>query len=90
MWAIRAAIYYFFNFLNILILARVLLSWFPSVNRYSQPVRFIINITEPIMAPVREFTSRYINLGPIDISPIIVLMLLGFIRNTILRLLFIF
>ncbi len=89
MWAIRTAVSYFFEVLQILILIRVILSWVPNVNMYSAPVRFIYNVTEPIMEPVREFTARYINLGPIDISPIIVLFLLNVAKNLILRMLFI-
>ncbi|CBH21999.1 Integral membrane protein [Acetoanaerobium sticklandii] len=89
MWAIRTAVNYFFEIVQLLVLIRVILSWVPNVNMYSKPVKFIYNITEPIMEPVREFTARYINLGPIDISPIIVLFLLSFVRNVVLRLLFI-
>ena len=88
MWAIRTAVNYFFEIVQLLVLIRVILSWVPNVNMYSKPVKFIYNVTEPIMEPVREFTARYINLGPIDISPIIVLFLLSFVRNVILRLLF--
>lgn len=90
MWVISQAIRYFFEIVQLLILIRVILSWVPNVDMYSKPVKLLYNLTDPIMEPVREFTARYINLGPIDISPIIVLFLLGFVRNLILRLLFIF
>ncbi len=90
MWVISQAVTYFFEIVQLLVLIRVILSWVPNVDMYSKPVKLIYNLTDPIMEPVREFTARYINLGAIDISPIIVLFLLGFVRNLILRLLFIF
>ena len=89
MWAIRTAVNYFFEIVQLLVLIRVILSWVPNVNMYSKPVKSTYNVTELIMEAAREFTARYINLGPIDISPIIVLFLLSFVRNVILRLLFI-
>ena len=89
MWVISQAVTYFFEIVQLLVLIRVILSWVPNVDMYSKPVKLIYNLTDPIMEPVREFTARYINLGPIDISPIIVLFLLSFVRNVILRLLFI-
>ena len=90
MWVISQAVTYFFEIVQLLVLIRVILSWVPNIDMYSKPVKLIYNLTDPIMEPVREFTARYINLGAIDISPIIVLFLLGFVRNLILRLLFIF
>ena len=89
MWVISQAVTYFFEIVQLLVLIRVILSWVPNIDMYSKPVKLIYNLTDPIMEPVREFTARYINLGPIDISPIIVLFLLSFVRNVILRLLFI-
>ena len=90
MWVISQAVTYFFEIVQLLVLIRVILSWVPNIDMYSKPVRLLYNLTDPIMEPVRELTARYLNLGPIDISPIIVLFLLGFVRNLILRLLFIF
>lgn len=73
-----------FEVLNVLILARVLLSW---VTRdYSNPVvRFVFEITEPILAPIRKIMPR--TSMPIDYSPIIAVLLLQLIETFILRLL---
>lgn len=80
------AVRYFFEFMKLLILVRVLLSWIPNLNVYSPWVRFIYDATEPIMRPVRELLFRYINTGPIDFSPIAALFLLGFIERLVIRL----
>jgi len=87
MWVLIQSISYFFRVLQLLILARVLLSWFPNVDRYSPGVKFIYSATEPIMGPVRDFMSRHINTGMIDFSPIVVLLLLNMVQNFIFRLL---
>jgi YggT family protein len=57
----------------LLILARVLLSWIDPTgrNRFSA---FIIQTSEPILAPVRRLLPRT---GMFDFSPLLVLLVLG-------------
>ena len=70
-------IYYVLVIFEILIFARSLLSWFPNIDR-SNPtvemvVRFIFNVTEPILKPIRDLLPR--NSG-VDFSPMIVLIII--------------
>ena len=60
------------TFYNFLVLARVLLSYFPNVD-YSNPiVRFLFDVTEPVLAPIREFIrEQFPESGMIDFSPIV-------------------
>lgn len=88
MHTLLQAVRYFFEFMKLLILVRVILSWIPNLNVYSPLVRFIYDATEPIMRPVREFLSRYLNTGPIDLSPILALFLLGLVERLVIRLVF--
>lgn len=73
-----------FRVLDFLILARVLLSWFP-VDRYNPVVRFIYEITEPVLAPIRRYTLR--GAMPIDFSPFIALLALQFVEWLVVQLL---
>ena len=56
------------------LLARVLLSWIPNIDRSNPTVdsiiRFIYDITEPILRPIRDMLPAT-NMG-IDFSPLIV------------------
>ena len=61
--------------LQILILGRVLLSWIDPMGR-SRFAPYVIALTEPILAPMRRLLPRT---GAFDLSPLIVLLLLGFI-----------
>ena len=65
--------------LQILILGRVLLSWLDPAGR-SRFAPYLIALTEPILAPVRRLLPRT---GAFDLSPLIVLLLLGFILRSI-------
>lgn len=80
------AVQVFFRLLRLLILARIILSWVPNI-RYSGVVRFIYDITEPIMGPVRELLFRYLNMGMFDFSPMIVWILLQVVESAVVRLL---
>ncbi|AUS96186.1 hypothetical protein CDQ84_04880 [Clostridium thermosuccinogenes] len=76
-------------FIEYAILARVLLSWFP-ISRDNQFIRLLYQITEPILAPVRNLiertsSGRYMML---DFSPIVVFLIIGLIRNILRRFLF--
>jgi YggT family protein len=73
-----------FQIMNILIIIRVLLSWF-NYNAQNQYIRLLYKITEPILAPIRNLLSSF-NMG-IDISPLIAIFALSFIRNLLIRLL---
>lgn len=57
----------------LLVLGRVLLSWFDPAGR--TPVgAFVISATEPILAPIRRALPRT---GMLDLSPLIVLIVLS-------------
>ena len=73
-----------FEILRLLIIARVLLSWF----RTSQigPIqRFIIETTDPILSYARRISPR---LGMIDLSPIIAIIGLSIIEKILRYLIF--
>jgi len=62
-----------------LILARVLLSWVDPTGR-GRVTAFVIQMTEPILAPVRRALPRT---GMFDLSPLIVLLVLGVLLRTL-------
>jgi len=64
----------------ILLVARVLLSWFLRPP-YHPAYLLLIKITEPILRPVREILPQM----PVDISPIIVFFLIELIKSLIYR-----
>ena len=57
----------------LLVLGRVLLSWFDPAGR-SQLGSFVISATEPILAPIRRALPRT---GMLDLSPLVVLIVLS-------------
>ena len=70
------------------VIAAVIASWlvgFGIINSYNPVARTILRalhaITEPLFAPVRRILPP---LGGLDLSPLIVLLLLGFLRNWLL------
>jgi YggT family protein len=73
-------------FLMIAVIARAVLSWV-SPDPFNPIVRFINNVTEPILYPIR--TKLPVVFGGIDLSPIIVLLGVMFFRaflvNSLLR-----
>lgn len=70
-----------------ILIASAILSWlvaFNVVNPHNQVVRsigeFLWRVTEPALAPLRRVLP---NLGGIDISPVLLIILLYFIRNLV-------
>jgi len=76
--AIAVVIYYVLNVYMWIIIARAVLSWV-SPDPYNPIVRFIHNITEPVLYYIR--TKLPINFGGIDISPIIVFIGIIFLQK---------
>ena len=69
-----------------IVIARAVLSWV-SPDPYNPIVRFIHNATEPVLSRIRR--SFPINFGGIDISPIIIIFAVYFLRifvvNSLIR-----
>jgi YggT family protein len=77
---------FFRNFLSLflvalwlLILGRVLMSWFDP-SRSNQVSRFLIQATEPLLAPVRRLLPQS---GMFDFSALIVLLVLGTLMRAV-------
>jgi YggT family protein len=71
-----------------ILIAAVILSWlvaFNIVNPYNQFVRmiseFLYKITEPVLGPIRNMLP---NLGGLDISPLIVILIIIFIQSVLI------
>ena len=67
-----------------LVLARILLSWFP-VDRNNPIVDFIYRTTEPILAPFRIVIP--IGMMGLDLSPILAFFFLDIFRRLFIKLL---
>ena len=65
-----------------LIFFRVLASWFPQVQA-SKLGQLLYAVTEPILAPCRDFLFRFRSLRalPIDFSPILVFVILSIVER---------
>ena len=76
-----------FQFASLAILARVILSWLPAlgvrIDPYQPIIRFLYQITDPILDPLRRFTT----IGMMDLSPIAALILLEVIRHLLVSIL---
>ena len=66
----------------ILIMIRVILSWVPTNNNFTE---LIYNITDPMLKPFKDFLDKYINL-PIDFSPLLFLLCLQAVERILMRL----
>ena len=74
-----------------LIIINVMLSWLVAFNVLNTQNRFVfavLNATHQLTDPVLNKIRRFIpNLGSIDISPVVLILLLIFIRNLFFELL---
>jgi len=61
------------------------MSWMPNIDYYHPAVRFIYTATEPILAPFRRILPT---IGGIDFSPILVFLVIDFIRGAIVQALY--
>lgn len=73
------------NIYSFILLARVLMSWVPMfTNRpldpYNPLVKFLLDVTEPVLSPLR----RFLVIGMIDLSPLVALIGLQILGNAII------
>jgi YggT family protein len=75
----RTFVFYFCQLLTFIIVARAILSWI-APNPYEQPMRFLYEVTEPILAPLRRIIPH---IGMMDITPVIAIIILQLVANLV-------
>lgn len=69
----------FLQIMSLLILVRVLISWFP-IDPSNPIIRILFQLTEPILAPFRRVIPR---IGMFDLSPLAALLVIQFLQSSI-------
>ena len=82
LYALSVVIDYVLFFFMIIVIARAVLSWV-SPDPYNPIVRFIHNITEPVLYQVRRRIP--VTFGGIDFSPVIVILIIYFLRIFVVK-----
>ena len=83
MYSIKIALSLLLRIIDSLILVRVLLSFFPTLQS-SRISYFIYQMTEPVLAPCRAILDRLgLGMGMMDFSPILAFLILGLMQNLI-------
>ena len=73
---------YLLGFYKWVVIIAALLSWV-NPDPYNPIVRFLYSVTEPVFRPIRRLIGY--RLGPVDISPIIVILAIIFIQSFLVR-----
>lgn len=83
MYLIRLSLSILIRIIDSLILVRVLLSFFPTLQS-SRIAYFIYQMTEPILAPCRAILDKLgLGMGMFDFSPILAFVLLNILQSLI-------
>ncbi|HAY38870.1 MAG TPA: hypothetical protein DCY53_05705 [Desulfobacteraceae bacterium] len=80
--AVAIILHYVLNFYMWIVIARAILSWV-NPDPYNPIVRFIHNVTEPVLYRIREKIP--VNFGGIDFSPIIIILGVIFLQNFVVN-----
>ena len=70
-----------FQIYTLVLIVRVLISWV-SPDPFNPVVQFLGRVTDPVLEPLRRMIPP---LGPIDLSPIIALLLLQALQHFLVR-----
>jgi YggT family protein len=73
-------LYQFLSLVELLIVARVILSWVASPVSRNPVVQFIRNVTDPMLDPIRSILPRT---GMFDFSPMVAILVLQLLRGII-------
>ncbi len=65
-----------------IVIIAALISWV-SPDPYNPVVRFLRSVTEPVLRPIRRAIGY--RLGPLDISPLLVILAIIFIQSFLIR-----
>ena len=79
---IRISLYHLLSIVNLLLVIRCIVSWFPI--GYNKIIEFLYNITEPILSPIRKMLSRTSYNLNVDFSPVVAYLIVTFLQRLIL------
>lgn len=71
-------IYYILTIFQLILLARILVSWFPNIDRYNPIIRLLYDVTEPVLRPIRQALPQTYGF---DFSPLIVFIAISLIQQ---------
>ena len=74
-------LYWALQVYQMILLARVLMSWLPNLNPNNPIARFLYQVTEPVLAPIR---SALPPMGGIDLSPLVVFLGISVIMQLVI------
>jgi YggT family protein len=83
LFAIVRILDFVFSVYTIVIFARIILSWIQIPSLYQVAV-FVYKLTEPLLKPIRKYVPPY-KMGGLDLSPMILLIILMFIKSFVIR-----
>lgn len=78
---VRTFVAIIFEMLSFAIIGRVLFSWLGPRQQKGAFYQMLVDVTDPILVPFKKMIPP---IGMIDISPIVVLILLDFLKRLIL------
>lgn len=81
MTALFEVLYLALNAYQLILLARVLMTWLPNLDPNNPIARFLYRMTEPVLAPIR---SALPPMGGIDLSPLVVFLGISVIMQLVL------
>ncbi len=82
MGAIVSVILLALQIYQLILLARVLLSWFPDIDRSNPIIQFLYDVTEPVLRPIRNALPQT---GMMDFSPLIVFLGISVLSTVLAR-----
>ena len=80
--AIFTVLYYALWIFELILLARIILSWFPNVDRSNPLIQFLYDVTEPVLRPIRQMMPPT---GMMDFSPLIVFLIIQVLMTLVQR-----
>jgi YggT family protein len=73
----------FLQIYTFVLLIRILITWIPNLDPHNPLVQILFRVTDPVLEPARKIIPP---IGMIDISPIVVFIVLGFVQRLLLDL----
>lgn len=70
-----------FQLFQLILIVRILLTWFPNINWWNQPFKFLRDVTDPVLEPFRKIIPP---IGGIDLSPMVLFFVLGILEKLVL------